>query len=1245
VGTDVSGPVAQPAGGRGLRPAGGRGLRPAAAAKEPSRTFQVVVLVLFFVSGACGLIYEVLWARLLTLSFGVTVLAASTVVAAFMGGLALGSYLFGRWSDRFETYSTAAPGRRGPAPRAAGLLLRLGGGRGSPAQWGLRLFALLEVGIALYAVAFPSLLGVAEALFAPLYRWQPPAIVFHLARFLVTFVLLLVPTTLMGGTLPVLVRLACRRARSAGWRVGLLYGANTAGAVFGCALAGFWLAATVGTNVSVRLAAAGNVAVALVAWTLARTHTGSEPVQEPVPAPPPSAAGSAEPSEEEPAPLAGRTTRMSRTVRLVLLVAGVSGFCALSYELLWFRMLTVILQDYSTYSFAAMLSTFLAGLAVGSWVWGWLLRRAKRPVMLLGIIEAAIGVLGLLSIGYFRMVQKWYMTEGMRWTWSQPALAMMAVTALAIFLPVTLMGGALPVAGAAVVGRLKNLGRSIGDLYAINTLGAIAGAFVPVFILIPTVGTQWAVLITAGLNVVAGVVLLVTAPRTTRVERIVLTAGSLALVVMAVGLLRGNSFRALFEYAIPSADRQLLYYRDGVTGTVTIHQTSTMKKLLCINGLPEVPTDHATMKTFRVMGHVPMLLHPDPQRVLSITFGGGIVAGAMAQHEPRVLDAVDVCEGVFKAAPLLSKENQDVLNYPGLRTFVNDARNFIAHTPDTYDVIISDCSHPKSGDSWVLFTREFYQDVRRRLSDDGVLAQFILIHRMTYPEFRTLLGTLQEVFPHTTLWVADAYVLAVATVQPLAIDYERLSERLQQPRVKASLAPFGMDEPANLLANLCVDERGVRDLTEGAPINTEDQPFVGLSHLWVRETIPVTLRQVFKRLAPVSSVLGNLPADPEQAGRITSEVERASLSHHQATWAEYAYGQRQFPRAIKLARTALTINPRDPNAQYVLGAAGADLEARSRFALSKVQFFPEQASGYSDLARVLAARGDLSRAADMLKKTISLGLDTVAVREQLGRLYSKMGQPLGASRQFREALKQKPKSVSLQVSLARTLMAQRRTEEAEQLVRKALARDPDNVPGLEALGSLLLARGEIEQAQVQFEAMLRSNPFLASPYVHLAHCYELRKLMPQALANYGAALENDPYVLQAYLGLIRLLAGENRWQAARNWALRGLQFLPISGELFLALGDASLAGGDLPAAQQAYRRVLETNPNLTPAYAGLAESAAGLGDLATARACWQEVLRRDPQSEYARQRLQGLPAVPDEPKEPARRERRLLPPG
>ena len=1165
-----------------------------------SRAFHVTILALFFVSGTAGLIYQVLWARLLTLSFGVTVLAASTVIAAFMGGLALGSYLFGRWADRF------------------------GNGR---VGWGLKVFALLQVGIGLYAAAFPLLLGLGEAVIAPLYRWQPPPTVFHLSRFLVTFLLLLVPTTLMGGTLPVLVRVLCRGVREAGWQVGLLYGINTAGAVVGVALAGFWMAAALGTTVSTRLAASANVAVALVAWLLARSPArGRRPA--PTPAPAPVGTPAQEGYGGPPA-----------LVRLVLVVTAASGFAALSYEVLWFRLLTVVTQDYSTYSFAAMLTTFLAGLAVGSWLWGWLLRRLRRPVLMLGVIEVAIGVLGLLSVGYFLAVQQWYTSWGLRLAWRRPAVAMMAGTAVALFLPVTLMGGALPVAVHAVTRRLSHLGRSVGTVYAANTLGAIAGAFVPIFILIPTVGTQTAVLLTAGVNLVAGLALLAWAPRTTRSERVIALVGSLVLAGAALALVPANSFRTIFERALPSADRQLLYYRDGITGTVTIHQTVPLGRVLSINGLPEVPTDYGSLRTFRVMGHVPMLLHPNPQRALSITFGGGIVAGAMAQHQPEVLDAVDLSEGVFDAARLFSKENQQVLDYPGLRIFVNDARNFIAYSRDTYDVIISDCSHPKSGDSWVLFTREFYQDLRRRLSSDGVFAQFILIHRLTYQEFRSLLGTIQETFPHTTVWVAGPYALVVSTVGPFTMDYGRISRALQQPKVKASLAPFGMDDPAALLGNFVLDETAVADLVRGAPINVEDRPFVGLSNLWVGGTVPVTLRHVFARRTPLGTALTGLPSDPEQATRTRRRLERAALAHPHAVWTEFAYSQGRLGEAGSRARAALELNPQDPDARHFLAAARADLERKEQMARAQVRAFPKMPSSYRWLAQAAASRGDMRAAAEALERTIRLGLDTLKVREQLGAAYLGLGEGVGAARQFRKALGLKPRSTALRVSLARALLLQGRQEEAEQLLREALKRDPDNLAAHETLGVMLLGQDRPVEAQKEFEAMLRGRHELASPYLHLARSYQQRQLLPQAITSYRFALESDPYMLPAYLGLVRLLGLQDDWSAARQVVLRALEFLPTSGELLAVLGDLSLAAGELPQAENAYRRALNLNRGFVPAYAGLAQVSAARGDLETARRYWQEVLRRDPQDRFAEESLRRLGGrAPEAPAPP-------LPPG
>ena len=522
------------------------------------------------------------------------------------------------------------------------------------------------------------------------------------------------------------------------------------------------------------------------------------------------------------------------------------------------------------------------------------------------------------------------------------------------------------------------------------------------------------------------------------------------------------------------------------------------------------------------------------------------------------------------------------------------------------------------------FTHEFYRDVRRRLSPDGVFAQFLLIHRITYPEFCTLLGTLQATFPHCSVWVTGPFVLVVATVPPFAIDYERFRQGLQQPKVKASLEPFALGDPAALLGNFVVDERGVENLTRGAPINTEDRPFVGLTQLRFGDTVPPTLRHVFGQLTPVSSVLKRLPAEPANARSLLSRLDRFSLSHHYTMWAEHAYGQRRLSEAIDYAQAALQTNQEEANARRLLASAQTELARLESRAREQVRSFPGQASGYEALAQVLAARGESLQATEALEKALALGLDTPALRGQLGDLYLSLGRADDAARHFRQALNHRPKSAALRVALANALQGQNRHEEAESLVLEALEREADNVAAHETLGLIYLNRGELDKAQVQFEAMLHTDPLLASPHLHLARVREQRKLYPQAIASYRMALGNDPYLLPAYLNLTKLLGMQKDFGAAQDWALRGLRLLPASGELWVVLGHALLGGGHLQEAEEAYGRALALQGDPLPAYTGLALVATARGDREAASYYWQEVLRRDPQSRSARESLRAL---------------------
>src|SRR6266581_1718122 len=425
-----------------------------------------LLLGLFCLSGISGLLYEVAWTRMLHLLFGDTVLAVSTVLASFMAGLALGSFWSGRYVDR--------------RPRV------------------LALYAGLEAGIGVSAVALPVVLQALTPLYVWLHQYLHASFwLFSVVRFLLAFCLLFVPTTLMGATLPVLSQYMVRNTATLGWRVGTLYALNTAGAVLGCFLAGYVLIGRLGLSQTIWIGAALNLAIALVVWVVQRCTDEELPESE----------APLSPLEDVPPAL---YVYDRKTVRRVLWGFALSGYTALSYEVLWTRALTFFIGN-STYAFSAMLTTFLCGLALGSFLFARLSDRRQNLLALFGALQMGIGVYGLLTIvilaSLFYGLDTWW--EGFSSAyWGTSVWLTFVKTFVVIFPPTLCMGGSFPLVSKIVAHGPRVVGRSIGNAYACNTLGAIVGSWVTGFVAIPLLGMHHSLGLTALLSVSVGGVLL-----------------------------------------------------------------------------------------------------------------------------------------------------------------------------------------------------------------------------------------------------------------------------------------------------------------------------------------------------------------------------------------------------------------------------------------------------------------------------------------------------------------------------------------------------------------------------------------------------------------------------------------------------------------------------------------------------------------------------------------------------------------
>ena len=793
----------------------------------PSWILQLVAAC-FFLSGATGLIYEVLWARMLGLVFGATTLAVSTVLAAFMGGLALGSALAGR--------------------------------TGTSVRRPVRAYGLLEMGIALYALAVPFLFSLVDNLYALIWQhFHPGFFVFSLWRFLLSCLMLLVPTTLMGATLPLLSAALVRSAGQTATSVTRLYTRNLAGAICGSIIAGFFLLPVFGVRATILTAAIINIMIGIVTILADRRNETS------------SSAATANPpgvSTEEALPgieetlqngdVVQQATRAAHVetpavgthdAKFWMFCAFVSGFVTISTQVAWTRMLSMIVGS-STYAFSIVVALFLLGLSGGAYVIARknLSGKLRETVLKVELVTAVSLFLSLLVVN---RIPGLLIATGLRLhinSWGGLLTLQTVSVALLILLPAFLMGTVMPLVlvWAGTNSRDQSV-QLVGSSYAVNTIGAIVGAFGAGFVLIPRFSTRFTILFAAALCViVAGLAYQPKADARDRDLNRAIAAGltMVLIVLMFLGAPRMNlanlsvgaydslvrvlakSRRGLDDGSVQQRGpetHELLMYEEGPTSTVSVRKDWDITSM-AINGRTNA-SDREDMPTQVMLGQMPLLLAPRTKNALVVGYATGVTAGAMLQSSIESLECVELEPATVNGSRFFEHVNNHPLEDPRLHLIIDDARTYLRVTPTRYDMIVSEPSHP-----WVpgvanLFTREFFQLGRNRLNDDGIFVQWLQIYQLSTDSLRSVLATFHETFPHVMVFrVEGAWkgkdLLLIGSKTPLTLD--RIKERISDPRISAELARVNIKSDADVRAWYVCDESQLAAAVAGALINTDD---------------------------------------------------------------------------------------------------------------------------------------------------------------------------------------------------------------------------------------------------------------------------------------------------------------------------------------------------------------------------------------------------------------------------------------
>ena len=747
----------------------------------------------FFFSGLAGLIYEVLWVRMFVLVMGGTVYSFTTVLVAFMGGLTIGGWLGGKYADRMKS---------------------------SP----LLAYGILEGAIGFYCLLIPLLISGLN----PVFNWLYPFIFSHhfaglLVRFFFSGIILAAPTTMMGATLPILVRYSYNKPEQFGKTAGRLYAINTFGAVAGSFVSGIILIPSLGQSKTLYLTAGINLLIFFSILVLSQVRKAEfAPVRAHFKA-----------SEAE--------TPLNRRAALALAFYAVSGAAAMIYQVAWTRALILSLGT-TLYVLSMILTAYITGLAVGAGVITPLVDRIKRLWLWAGISELLIGTSAWAVVPLFARLPLWVALTHRPASYFSWLGMEFAAGLILIFLPTFVMGALLPVIVRLYAQLRGGVGSAVGEVYAWNTLGAILGSFICGFFLINWLGLRNSLVLASVMSLMIGAAF-VLAEKGLLAIKVAVPAAVILIIAAFLRLVPGwnpaiiNSGPYIYyENYNPgnrdasalakglTASTNLLFYKEGQEATVGVLGSTAAKSFsLRINGKTDASTG-TDMSTQVLIGQVPLLLTPDAQKVAVIGLASGVTLGAVLDHPVKEAVIAEISPEVVAACKYFESVNQRPLEDPRTRLIVNDGRYHLAHTSDVYDVVISEPSNPWVGGEGLLFTREYFEQARKRLAPGGIFAAWVGVYDLDAESVKIIFRTFLKVFPQATVWeaIVGGDYLLIGFNGPVKIDYSGVKSGFANPKVKADLARAGINNPEGLIGRFLMGPREIEEFADGGPLHTDD---------------------------------------------------------------------------------------------------------------------------------------------------------------------------------------------------------------------------------------------------------------------------------------------------------------------------------------------------------------------------------------------------------------------------------------
>jgi spermidine synthase len=1018
------------------------------------------IYFLFLFSGIAGLIYQVVWVRMLTLVFGHTIYSVSIVLSAFMAGLGLGSYLWGRTIDK----------------------------TGKP----LLIYGKIEILIGVSA----ALLSMLLSNFSPVYAWLHqllPDLLFLAAilKTVLAFLFVLIPTIFMGATLPIICKYFVIDDSNLGQQVGYLYSINTLGAAVGCLFAGFFLIGFLGVLETALLAAGINLLIGLVCiFVFKKTEPGVT-------------CGFGLPK-----PVFFHL-KLDKEDSLWLVISFFCGFTALAYEVVWTRLL-VFGMGSTVYSFSLMLANFLIGITVGSLLIVPFFKRKINFRLLLAIFQFGVGLYITLSL----YQSSWILSSFIRpFQWDTEFSTNMRNASALMFVPTVLFGMSFPVLTYLVTKSSKNIGTSLGVVYGVNTLGAIMGSIIAGYLLLPNLGSQQTLVCLAMLNFLSGILLYATSSLFTGFIRKGVTIFLSCLLLLFLLQMPNDLLKEIFlrdSYGKKNPE-QLIYLKEGLTTTVAVFdddRSGVKSKRLVLNGVTMSGDAMSSRKYMTLLSYIPLLLTENPKNVLVICFGTGLTAGAAGVYPGiNLVDVIDISPGVFRAGKFFNGTNHNVVNNPKVKKIIQDGRQHLLTTSTTYDVITAEPPPPMSAGSVNLYTKEYYELTKRALKPGGIVSQWIPLLSQSethvYQHFQTFL----ESFPYTMAWYpVRQHLILIGSERPIDINFSQIERYFENPVVNKIMRDIDFPDPFSFLGSIWFLRKELKNLSSQQHVISDNNPSLEFYLNYPKVISRDDIYKIIARRAPFEEVW----AQVTEASLVTTsrnicgvgractgstisdvvltkdtlkkhwgsrrKADEASIHNNLGT---ALFAERKVEEAISHYKRAIQLNSDWALAHYNLGTAlfaERKIEEAISHYKTSIKLNPSWAKAHDKLGSALFAERKVEEAITHFKTAIKLDPGFAEAYNNLGGtlLNTKMTEETIVY--FKEAIRIKPDFDKAHYNLATALSIERKNKESITHYKVAIKLNPEWALAHYSLGNALFAEQKNEEAIAHYKAAIKLKP-------------------------------------------------------------------------------------------------------------------------------------------------------------------------